>query len=90
MAARSRPPITNPSARRACVTFRAVTNGFRPAWGADLYTIIRLVIEIARRRSIGAYEAIRLTLADALFTAKPAWGEQLESFFAAASAFRQK
>jgi transposase len=32
-------------------------------WGAKLYANIRSVIETARRRAIGALEAIRLTLA---------------------------
>jgi len=43
--------------------FRKITNGFRTAWGVKLYGDIRSVIETACRRSIGALEAIRLTLA---------------------------
>jgi hypothetical protein len=35
----------------------------KPQWGAKLYANIRSVIETARRRAIGALEAIRLTLA---------------------------
>ena len=31
-------------------------------WGADLYADIRSVIETARRRAVGAFEAVRLTL----------------------------
>ena len=50
-------------ALRPCVTFRKITNGFRTGWGARLYADIRGVIETARRRAIGALEAIRLTLA---------------------------
>jgi len=37
--------------------------GFHTEWGAKLYADIRSVIETARRRAIGAHEAIRLTLA---------------------------
>ena len=61
------PPTNNGSERalRPCVTFRKITNGFRTEWGAKLYANIRSVIETARRRSIGALEAIRLTLAGA-------------------------
>ena len=59
------PPTNNGSERalRPCVTFRKITNGFRTEWGARLYANIRSVIETARRRSIGALEAIRMTLA---------------------------
>jgi transposase len=49
-------------ALRPAVTFRKVTNGFRTSWGAKLYADIRSVIETARRRAIGALQAIRLTL----------------------------
>jgi hypothetical protein len=52
-------------ALRPCAVFRKITNGFRTEWGAKLYANIRSVIETARRRSIGALEAIRLTLAGA-------------------------
>lgn len=48
---------------RPCTVFRKITNGFRTEWGAKLYANIRSVIETARRRAIGALEAIRLTLA---------------------------
>jgi len=61
-------PATNNGSERAlrpCVVFRKITNGFRTEWGAKLYADIRSVIETARRRSIGALEAIRLTLAEA-------------------------
>ena len=62
---RAIPPTNNGSERalRPCVTFRKITNGFRTKWGARLYADIRSVVETARRRSIGALEAIRLTLA---------------------------
>ncbi len=58
-------PATNngsEQALRPCVTFRKVTNCFRSQWGADLYADIRSVIETARRRAVGALEAIQLTL----------------------------
>ena len=59
------PPTNNGSERalRPAVTFRKITNGFRTEWGAKLYADIRSVLETARRRSIGALDAIRLTLA---------------------------
>ena len=62
---RAIPPTNNGSERalRPCVIFRKITNGFRTEWGARLYADIRSVIETARRRAIGALEAIRLTLA---------------------------
>jgi hypothetical protein len=43
--------------------FRKITNCFRSEWGAVFYADIRSVIETARRRGIGALDAIRLTLA---------------------------
>ena len=65
MANRAVPPTNNGSeqALRPCVTFRKVTNCFRSQWGARLYADIRSVLETARRRSIPALDAIRLTLA---------------------------
>jgi len=59
-------PATNNGSERAlrpCAVFRKITNGFRTEWGAKLYADIRSVIETARRRAIGAFEAIRLTMA---------------------------
>lgn len=58
------PPTNNGSERalRPAVTFRKVTNGFRTDWGAKLYANIRSVLETARRRSLGALHAIRITL----------------------------
>ncbi|MBM3624737.1 MAG: IS66 family transposase [Alphaproteobacteria bacterium] len=59
-------PATNNGSERAlrpCAVFRKITNGFRTGWGAALYADIRSVIETARRRAIGALDAIRLTLA---------------------------
>jgi transposase len=58
-------PATNngsEQALRPCVIFRKVTNCFRSQWGADLYADIRSVIETARRRAVGALQAIGLTL----------------------------
>jgi transposase len=59
-------PATNNGSERAlrpCVTYRKITNGFRTEWGAQLYANIRSVIETGRRRSIGALDAIHLTIA---------------------------
>ena len=58
------PPTNNGSeqALRPCVVFRKVTNCFRSQWGAQLYANVRSVVETARRRSIDALQAIRLTL----------------------------
>ena len=49
-------------ALRPCAVYRKITNGFRSEWGAALYANIRSVVETARRRSIRAIDAIRLTL----------------------------
>jgi transposase len=49
-------------ALRPCAVYRKITNGFRSEWGAALYADIRSVVESARRRSIRAIDAIRLTL----------------------------
>ena len=64
LADRAIPPTNNGSeqALRPCVIFRKVTNCFRSQWGANLYADIRSTIETARRRAIGALQAIRLTL----------------------------
>ena len=64
IADRAIPPTDNGSeqALRPCVIFRKVTNYFRSEWAAELYAGIRSVIETARRRAIGALEAIHLTL----------------------------
>ena len=59
-------PATNngsEQALRPCVVFRKVTNCFRSEWAASLYADIRSVIETARRNAVGAFQAIRLTLA---------------------------
>jgi transposase len=64
LANRAIPPTNNGSeqALRPCVIFRKVTNCFRSEWAAKLYADIRSVIETARRRAIGALDAIRITL----------------------------
>ncbi len=49
-------------ALRACAVYRKITNDFRSERGAVLYAEIRSVVETARRRSIQAIDAIRLTL----------------------------
>jgi len=49
-------------ALRPCAVYRKITNGFRSQWGAVLYANIRSVVETARRRSIRAIDAIRMTL----------------------------
>lgn len=58
------PPTNNGSERalRPCVVFRKVTNCFRSEWGAKLSACVRSVVETARRRGVGALDAIRLTL----------------------------
>ena len=48
--------------RNFCAVYRKITNGFRSEWGAAFYADIRSVVETARRRSIRAIDAIRLTL----------------------------
>lgn len=65
MANRAVPATNNGSERslRPCAVFRKITNCFRSEWGAAFYADIRSVIETARRRGIGALDAIRLTLA---------------------------
>jgi len=49
-------------ALRPCAVYRKITNGFRSQWGAKFYADIRSVVETARRRSVHAIDAIRLTL----------------------------
>jgi transposase len=49
-------------ALRPCAVCRKITNGFRSEWSSALYADIRSVVETARRRSIRAIDAIRLTL----------------------------
>lgn len=65
MTNRDVPATNNESERslRPAAVFRKVTNGFRTEWGVAFYADFRSVVETARRRSVGALEAIRLTLA---------------------------
>ena len=58
-------------ALRPCAVYRKITNGFRSEWGAALYADIRSVVESARRRSIRAIDAIRLTLDERPLPAGP-------------------
>jgi transposase len=56
---------TNNGSERALrpgAVYRKITNGFRSEWGAAFYADLRSVIETARRRSVRALDAIRLTL----------------------------
>lgn len=73
LADRAIPPTNNGSeqALRPCVIFRKVTNCFRSEWAAHLYADIRSVIETARRRAIGVFDAIRLTLKGLPLAATP-------------------
>lgn len=58
----SLPPTNNASeqALRWSVIFRKITNGFRSEWGAELFSLLRSVIDTARRRGISTFEAISL------------------------------
>src|SRR5271166_2242253 len=57
-----RPRSDQQRLRAGAAPYRKITNGFRSEWGAKLYADIRSVVETARRRSIRAIDAIRLTL----------------------------
>jgi transposase len=59
------PPTNNISERRlrSSVIFRKVTNGFRSAWGAQVYAAICSVIETGMLQGLTALEAIRTCLA---------------------------
>ena len=59
------PPTNNISERRLrpSVIFRKVTNGFRSAWGAQIYAAICSVIETGMLQGLTALEAIRTCLA---------------------------
>ena len=58
------PPTNNASeqALRWSVIFRKITNGFRSEWGADLFAMIRSLVNTARRQDLSAFEAISLAL----------------------------
>ena len=59
------PPTNNVSERalRPSVIFRKVTNGFRSAWGADVYADICSIVATGRRHGRTALDAIRSALA---------------------------
>ena len=58
------PPTNNASeqALRWSVIFRKITNSFRSEWGADLFAMIRSLVNTARRQGISAFKAISLAL----------------------------
>lgn len=58
-------------ALRLCAVYRKITNGFASDWGAKLYADIHCVVETARRKSITAIDAIRLTLQSSQLSASP-------------------
>jgi transposase len=67
-------PATNNGSEQALrpgAVYRKITNGFRSPWAARLYADIRSVVETARRRGIGALDAIRFTLAGVLLPLPP-------------------
>ncbi len=57
-------PDNNSSERelRPTATYRKVTGAFRSNWGPDLYADFRSVVATARRRGIGAFQAIKMVL----------------------------
>ena len=58
-------PATNNVSERALrpsVIFRKVTNGFRSAWGADVYADIRSIVATGQRNGRSALAAIRQAL----------------------------
>lgn len=59
------PPTNNASERalRPSVIFRKVTNGFRSAWGAEVYADISSIVATGRLNGRSALEAIREALA---------------------------
>jgi transposase len=59
------PPTNNACERalRPSVIFRKVTNGFRSAWGAQVYADIASVVATGMLHGLGALEAIRTCLA---------------------------
>jgi transposase len=54
------PPTTNSSeqAIRMSTVFRNVTNGFRAAWGRDLFAAVRSVVNTGKRQGLSAVQAI--------------------------------
>ena len=64
IARRDVPATNNVSERRLrpSVIFRKVTNGFRSAWGAEVYADIYSIVATGRLNGRTAIEAIRLCL----------------------------
>ena len=59
-------PATNNVSERALrpsVIFRKVTNGFRSAWGAEVYADIRSIVATGQLHGRSALAAIQQTLA---------------------------
>ena len=58
------PPTTNASeqAIRMSTVFRKVTNGFRSAWGRDLFAAVRSVVNTGKRHGLSAFQAIQKAL----------------------------
>jgi len=58
------PPTNNASeqALRWSVVFRKVTHGFRSDWGAELFALVRSIVNTAKRQGISAFDAISRAL----------------------------
>jgi transposase len=58
------PPTNNASeqALRWSVVFRKVTHGFRSDWGAELFALVRSIVNTAQRQGISALDAISRAL----------------------------
>ncbi|MEB3210765.1 MAG: transposase, partial [Leptolyngbyaceae bacterium] len=58
------PPTNNASeqALRWSVVFRKVTHGFRSDWGAELFALVRSIVNTAKRQGISALDAISRAL----------------------------
>jgi transposase len=60
----SMPPTNNSSehAIRMSTVFRKVTNGFRAAWGRDLFAAVRSVVNTGKRQGLSAFQSIQRAL----------------------------
>jgi transposase len=58
------PPTNNSSeqAIRRSTVFRKVTNGFRSAWGRDLFAAVRSVVNTGKRQGLSAFQSIQRAL----------------------------
>jgi transposase len=58
------PPTNNASeqAIRMSTVFRKVTNGFRSAWGRDLFAAVRSVVNTGKRQGLSAFQSIQRAL----------------------------